>query len=212
MAYNTPPTKSIGNTFTASEWNTYMRDNQAAMAPDVFAAKGDLFAASAANAGQVLTAGADYTIIEAMATEAVGMRWTQFPVGAQISRATAQSIGNNSDTQITGLSTTDFVKGVTIGSDTIDIPAALAGIYIAVAYGYWDSAATGGKLRQVGVKVGLNTIFQSTVSDADTQNIQQTCTRVFYVSSAVSVSMQALQISGGSLNLNATRLSVFRLR
>lgn len=32
MAYNVPPTKSVGNTLTAADWNTYVRDNMVDLA------------------------------------------------------------------------------------------------------------------------------------------------------------------------------------
>ncbi len=75
MAYNTPPTKSVGDTFTAAEWNTYIRDNQAAGVPDIFAAKGDLAIASGANAAGALTVGSDGQLLMADASQALGVKW-----------------------------------------------------------------------------------------------------------------------------------------
>lgn len=59
MAYSTP--KTMGNEPTIySDWNTYVRDNFAETAPGKFTTKGDLIAATGANATARLGAGADY--------------------------------------------------------------------------------------------------------------------------------------------------------
>ena len=51
MAYTTPvPTKSPGDTWTAAEHNTYIRDNFAASVPDVFTAAGQLVVGTGADA------------------------------------------------------------------------------------------------------------------------------------------------------------------
>ena len=44
-----------------------------------FAAKGDLIAGTASEAFDTLTAGADRTILQALASEATGLRWTALP-------------------------------------------------------------------------------------------------------------------------------------
>lgn len=64
MAYNPVPTVTTGDLWTASNHNTYIRDNFAAGVPDIFEAKGDIAVATGPNAaarlpigsaGQVLT-------------------------------------------------------------------------------------------------------------------------------------------------------------
>jgi hypothetical protein len=75
MAYNTPPTKNTGDVFTASEFNTYIRDNFAAGVPDVFAAKGDLVAATGPNAGVRLPIGSNGQKLTANSSETTGLKW-----------------------------------------------------------------------------------------------------------------------------------------
>lgn len=75
MAYNTPPSKSTGDTWTAAEHNTYIRDNMAAMAPDVFTTKGDLFAATGPDAGSRVAAGSNGQRLVADSAQAAGVKW-----------------------------------------------------------------------------------------------------------------------------------------
>lgn len=75
MAYNTPPTKNTGDVFTASEFNTYIRDNFAAGVPDIFAAKGDLAVATAANAATRLAVGTNGQRLAADSAQASGVKW-----------------------------------------------------------------------------------------------------------------------------------------
>ena len=57
MACTTLPTYSTGDTITAANWNTYVKDNFAAMPPDVFTASGELFVGAGADTGQLLSPG-----------------------------------------------------------------------------------------------------------------------------------------------------------
>jgi hypothetical protein len=75
MAYNTPPTKSTGDTFTATEFNTYIRDNFAAGVPDIFTTKGDLVVATGPNVGTRLGIGSNGQRLVADSTQATGVKW-----------------------------------------------------------------------------------------------------------------------------------------
>jgi hypothetical protein len=57
MAYSAVPTVTTGDTWSAANHNTYIRDNFAAGVPDIFTAAGDLAYASAANAAAPLAIG-----------------------------------------------------------------------------------------------------------------------------------------------------------
>lgn len=72
MAYNTPPTKATGDTLTAAEWNTYVRDNMAAGVPDIFEAAGDLAVAAGADQAARLPIGAQGEMLRILASGAVG--------------------------------------------------------------------------------------------------------------------------------------------
>jgi len=57
MAYNAVPTVATGDTWSAANHNTYIRDNFAAGVPDIFTAAGDIAYATAANAAAQLAIG-----------------------------------------------------------------------------------------------------------------------------------------------------------
>jgi len=57
MAYSPVPTVTTGDTWSAANHNTYIRDNFAAGVPDIFTAAGDLAYATAANAASPLAIG-----------------------------------------------------------------------------------------------------------------------------------------------------------
>lgn len=75
MAYNTPPTKATGDTWTAAEHNTYIRDNMAAMAPDIFTTKGDIIAATGPDAGARVGAGSNGQRLVSDSAQAAGVKW-----------------------------------------------------------------------------------------------------------------------------------------
>lgn len=75
MAYTPVPEKNTGDTWTAADHNTYVRDNFAAGVPDIFTAKGDLAAATAADVAGVLAIGADGALLTAAAAQATGLSW-----------------------------------------------------------------------------------------------------------------------------------------
>lgn len=76
MAYNAVPTVATGDLWTASNHNTYIRDNFASGVPDIFTAKGQLAVASAADAASALSVGNEYRILSVLASEAVGVKWS----------------------------------------------------------------------------------------------------------------------------------------
>ena len=209
MAYNTPPTKAVGDPLTAAEWNTYVRDNFAAGFPDLAAAKGDMLVATAANAAQALTAGSNYQILEALSTETTGLRWSGNAPGARLHRTTAQSINNDTDTQITGF-TADYDYGGFISGNTFVIP--VTGLYLMEVSGYWSTNATANKLRQVGIDIGGSKVWQSTTSDVDARAIHMSLMRTAWLTATTVIKMQSLQISGGALNFNDANLKITKFR
>jgi hypothetical protein len=76
MAYTAVPTVATGDTWTAANHNTYIRDNFAAGVPDAFTAKGDLFVGTGADAGTRVGVGANGTELVADSSETTGVKWT----------------------------------------------------------------------------------------------------------------------------------------
>ena len=58
MAYITPPSRAVGYTVTAGDWNQDIRANMLAMAPDIYTAAGDMNYGSAADTMALLPIGA----------------------------------------------------------------------------------------------------------------------------------------------------------
>lgn len=80
MAYSAVPTKSVGETWSAAENNTYIRDNFAAGVPDIFTTKGDIAVASAADVAGRLGVGTNGYVILAASGETLGVKWAIDPV------------------------------------------------------------------------------------------------------------------------------------
>jgi len=55
MAFTTLPTYSTGDSVTAANWNTYIKNNFAAMPPDIFTATGEIFVGEGADTGGLLS-------------------------------------------------------------------------------------------------------------------------------------------------------------
>ncbi len=76
MAYIAHPTVVTGQTWTASNQNTYVRDNFIAGVPDIFTTKGDIVVASGADTAIRLGVGSDEQIPIADSSETGGIKWT----------------------------------------------------------------------------------------------------------------------------------------
>ena len=80
MSYTTPEDKSVGDLISASDWNAAITENFKASVPDVFTTKGDLAAATAANAvARVAKADDDYFLVSDGGASA-GVRWADAQV------------------------------------------------------------------------------------------------------------------------------------
>lgn len=76
MAFTTLPTYSTGDSVTAANWNTHIKDNFAAMPPDIFTATGEIFVGEGADTGGLLSPSDNYTPLIVDAGETLGVRWS----------------------------------------------------------------------------------------------------------------------------------------
>ena len=84
MTYSLVPTKVDGDLApSADDFNTYIKDNFAASVPDIFTAKGDLVAGTAARAAARLAAGANDTQLVPDSSQATGLAWLSL-IAAQV--------------------------------------------------------------------------------------------------------------------------------
>lgn len=75
MAYTNVPTVSVGDLYTADNFNTYLRDNFGAGVPDKFTAKGDIAFGEGADTIGILAVGTDGQWLEADSAETLGAKW-----------------------------------------------------------------------------------------------------------------------------------------
>jgi hypothetical protein len=81
MAYTAVPTKSPGDTWSADDHNTYVRDNFAAGVPDIFTTKGDIAVATAADvAARVGVLSTNGYVLMSDSGETAGVKWALDPV------------------------------------------------------------------------------------------------------------------------------------
>lgn len=78
MAYVAIPHKGVGETVSATEYNV-IADNFVAGVPDIFTTKGDIAAATAANAASRLAVGSNDEVLIAASGEATGIKWGVCP-------------------------------------------------------------------------------------------------------------------------------------
>ena len=91
MAYTAVPTQVTGDTWSATEHNTYVKDNFAAVLPDIATTKGGLWVATAANAATELAVGSDDNYFIADSAQSAGVKWGT----ADIFKKTVLTRGSN---------------------------------------------------------------------------------------------------------------------
>lgn len=130
MAYNPVPTVATGDLWTASNHNTYIRDNFAAGVPEILTAKGSIPVATGyraaaelitGNAGQVLTPDTAYP---------TGLKWKNFPTWSEWSNSNWGSVPKNIGTYI-------------VNASDWGVPASGVGAIIIGILGAWTAASSG---------------------------------------------------------------------
>ena len=89
MAYSVVPTVSTGDSWTAANHNTYVKDNFAASAPDLFTTKGDLAVAAGADTANRFAVGSNQDLFFAASGETLGVKWDGVYNFMNISRYTS---------------------------------------------------------------------------------------------------------------------------
>lgn len=147
MAYTPPPTKAAGEQWTHSDHNTYLRDNQAAGVPDIFTTKGDLAAATGADAAARLAVGSNGQVLQADSAQSTGLKWASFSSQVAFARYKVSSTKtiNNATATIINYDTSvfDTDSAVTTGASwKFTVPASHDGYYLVVATAYFQSSAS----------------------------------------------------------------------
>lgn len=116
MAFTPVPTKTAGQQWTHTDHNTYLADNMAAMPPDVFTTKGDIFVATGADAGIRVGVGANNTVLIADSAQTAGVRWGINPATDLIQAKGDLLVGSAADTLVRVAVGTD---GYVLNADSV---------------------------------------------------------------------------------------------
>lgn len=185
MAYNAVPTAATGNLWTAAQHNVYVRGNFAAGLPDQFTAKGQLAAATGANAMAALSVGANGAYLQANSGETSGMLWGAH-FGAGATDETYQEAGMNPSKwykkayDVENWDTWGVSAALTVGASDSYFTAMVSGYYLVIATMYtyrsassWDA----GTILQWGVQVAVT----ASASGAAMMTIQASGLKTFYM-------------------------------
>lgn len=210
MPYTPVPTKNTGDTFTANEFNTYIRDNFAAGVPDIFEAPGDLAVGAGVDAATRLAAGSNWDVlsIDPNAPNKLTWRRGRFVVGR---KTTAQSVPNNS---ITGL--TIPLLGDSFGQcwdatyNAIKFPVSLLSncTFILMGYAVFAAPSTGGALLEIALQSSGDPAsgswtyqFAQSVPSIAGRSTHLCVVGLWQVTADIWFRLSALQVTGGNLDV-----------
>lgn len=225
MAYTAVPTKNTGDTWTASDHNTYLRDNMAAMPPDVFAAKGDLFAATGADAGARLAVGTNGQVLVADSSQATGLRWGAANGGAVAARykiASTQSLADFSNVVINfATSVYDTDSAVTTGANwRFTAPTGKAGYYLVTVMAFLQSSASWEANERCVLYLYKNNALYSVLGErfmtaTGTYNVSVSGMGMVYLAAGDYIDVRINQNSDASITLDSdgdrTHIAIARL-
>lgn len=98
MSYTEVKTVVTGSRWSATDWNTYIRDNFAAGVPDIFTAKSDLAIATGANAATRLAVGSTGKVLTVDHSATSGVKWAYLPENDPIVAKGDLAVGSAADT------------------------------------------------------------------------------------------------------------------
>lgn len=159
MAYNPVPTVVTGDLWTASNHNTYIRDNFAAGVPGIIQAKGDLAVGSTVRAAGRLPVGANNLMLMADSSQSLGIKWGKSP------ELLPESLQNSSWTG-TVKSVGNYV--LTANGFNNAIPASARGLIMTVS-AKWNNVSGGNFLN---IAPGGATYFNCLAVRAHTNEFQ----------------------------------------
>lgn len=168
MAYSDLPSKSSGDVFGLSEYEQ-IRDNFDAGVPDIFSAKGDLAAATGADAAARVVVGDDDAILVADSGQSAGLAWQIQPaVVAYNSTSQDPAVGSWHTLAWDSESVdTDGMHSTVSDTSRLTVPTGGAGIYLVMANVVFDTlSVTAGEPGSYGVRLIVNgTTVYRTVFD-----------------------------------------------
>jgi hypothetical protein len=210
MAYTVPPTKATGDALTAAEWNAAVRDNMIVGVPDIITAKGDLVVGTAVNAAAALAVGSDFKILQAKASAASGVEWTN-PIYGVAARAAAQNITANTltdivfDTNVVDLSPSWYTTGGLV------VPAGYGNRQYRIGIGgFWDTQ-NDATMRGLYLTIATFVVAGQTASGI-VENVWQSLYYECTLQVGEIVKIQVKQRYSSTLAFNSARMTISMVR
>ena len=219
MAYTAVPIVATGDLWTASNHNTYIRDNFAAGVPDIFTTKGDLAVASAADTAARLAAGANGQTLVADSAQALGIKWDG-GIAAHCVVNPAQNILTDVESLVRfDTETFDSHGCVTTGANWRFI-APVSGIYyVSTVLGFLSNSGwADGEIAYAKLYLnGASYIFLDRKQSMITGNLTMTLSGGTLISMTATqfIYLQIFQNSGSTLSLqpfDLNHISIFKVR
>ena len=157
MAYSALPAKVASDTLTLGNYNA-IKGNFEAGVPDIFTTKGDLAAATGANAASRVAVGTDDAFLVADSSQSAGIAWQNAPAcrvynDADIDPATSSwvALTFNSETY-----DTNSMHSTSSNTGRLTAPTGGGGIYIIGGCVRFDSSGQGSGSNNYGLQVRVN--------------------------------------------------------
>ena len=164
MAFNSVPTVANGDSWSAAQHNTYLRDNMAALWP--YSVAGDIAYATGANALTRLGIGTIGYLLRVNAA-GTGLEWAAGPkvLGGQAQRNAAQSIPNGAYTAVS-FDGEIFDSGSvwTAGANQSKLFAPVTGKYLITGFVGWLANATNLRECYIAINAGSPIVYDSRVA------------------------------------------------
>ena len=202
MAFNNSFTAVVGATYTAAQYNTYVRDNFTAVW--VYTSAGDIAYATSATALARLAKGTAYQNMR-MNAGATAPEWGGYLAGKAI-RASNQSINNVTATGAIFTSAAFSQVAVTwSGGDPTKLTTAITGLYIVFATYSFDG---GSGYREANVvKNGSTNVIESRIDDAATETTLLPFGDLLLLTAGDYLQLSVKHNNGSAINLRAASLA-----
>jgi hypothetical protein len=166
MAYSALPAKAAGDTITLTNYDA-IKGNFEAGVPDIFTTKGDIAAATGADAAARLAVGADDATLVADSSTATGLAWQIMPAARVYNNAAIDPAPDGWVTLTFNSERydTDAAHSTSSNTGRLTVPTGGGGLYHIGAGADFDTSGLGGTSTYVGLRILLNgtTVIAQTV-------------------------------------------------
>jgi hypothetical protein len=219
LRFASVPTVATGDIWSASNHNTFVRDNFAVGANGLTGAKGDIVAGYDLQDGVRLSVGINWSNLVADSRETSGLKWATSGFGASAYNIGSQSISVDQIVQMELPAViTDPESLFDVTNDYFTVPAGMAGFWQVVITGYMVGVpADAGKLMQLGCAIDSHTNFpmyrwNSTVLNVDNRPVWLNYTSVLALGAGWNVWGVAYHQCADARPLSLGRMALTKVR